>query len=118
MASENLTRLVAGAGDGGRPCERRAEGKSIVSFVVLMLRRPGQQKKTEGFQYQKAVIRVSCFVKTSELALASAARMVCISHHTTVEARDTTARTSLRLLAVLNVLFKYACARQAACASS
>ena len=34
----------------------------------------------------------------------------CISHHPTVEARDTTARTSLRLLAVLNVLFKYACA--------
>ena len=41
-----------------------------------------------------------------------------ISHHPTVEARDTTARTSLRLLAVLNVLFKYACARQAARASS
>ncbi|MDE0293873.1 MAG: hypothetical protein OXI93_06745 [Bryobacterales bacterium] len=37
-----------------------------------------------------------------------------MSHHPTVEARDTTARTSLRLLAVLNVLFKYACARQAA----
>ena len=35
-----------------------------------------------------------------------------------VEAHDTTARTSLRLLAVLNVLFKYACARQAARASS
>ncbi len=44
--------------------------------------------------------------------------LTCISHHTTVEARDTTARTSLRLLAVLNVLFKYACARQAARASS
>ena len=42
----------------------------------------------------------------------------CISHHPTVEAHDTTARTSLRLLAVLNVLFKYACARQAARASS
>ena len=40
--------------------------------------------------------------------------LACISHHSTVEARDTTARTSLRLLAVLNVLFKYACARQAA----
>ena len=39
-------------------------------------------------------------------------------HHPTVEAHDTTARTSLRLLAVLNVLFKYACARQAARASS
>ena len=37
-----------------------------------------------------------------------------MSHHPTVEARDTTARTSLRLLAVLNVLFKYACTRQAA----
>ncbi|MDE0163878.1 MAG: hypothetical protein OXL36_02165 [Bryobacterales bacterium] len=37
-----------------------------------------------------------------------------MSHHPTVEARDTTARTSLRLLAVLNVRFKYACARQAA----
>ena len=32
-------------------------------------------------------------------------------HHPTVEARDTTARTSLRLLAVLDVLFKYACER-------
>ncbi|MDE0165983.1 MAG: hypothetical protein OXL36_12900 [Bryobacterales bacterium] len=41
-----------------------------------------------------------------------------ISHHSTVEAHDTTAMTSLRLLAVLNVLFKYACARQAARASS
>ncbi|MDE0164048.1 MAG: hypothetical protein OXL36_03920 [Bryobacterales bacterium] len=41
-----------------------------------------------------------------------------MSHHPTVEARDTTARTSLRLLAVLNVRFKYACARQAARASS
>ena len=39
-----------------------------------MLRRPGRKKKTEGLQYQKAlfrtsclkkaVIRVSCFVKT------------------------------------------------------
>ena len=37
-----------------------------------------------------------------------------MSHHPTVEARDTTARTSLRLLAVLNVQFKYACARPAA----
>ena len=45
-------------------------------------------------------------------------RLACIAHHPTVEARDTTARTLLRLLAVLNVLFKYACARQAARASS
>ena len=45
-------------------------------------------------------------------------RLTCISHHPTVEARDKTARTSLRLLAVLDVLFKYACARQAARASS
>ena len=44
--------------------------------------------------------------------------LACISHYPTVEAHDTTARTSLRLLAVLNVLFKYACARQAARASS
>ena len=44
--------------------------------------------------------------------------LACISHHMTAGARDTTARTSLRLLAVLNVLFKYACARQAARASS
>ena len=44
--------------------------------------------------------------------------LACISHHPTVEAHDTTARTSLRLLAVLNVLFKYACARQAARGSS
>ena len=44
--------------------------------------------------------------------------LTCISHHPTVEAQDTTAMTSLRLLTVLNVLFKYACARQAARASS
>ena len=44
--------------------------------------------------------------------------LACISHHPTVEARHMAARTSLRLLAVLNVLFKYACARQAARASS
>ena len=41
-----------------------------------------------------------------------------ISHHTTAEARGMTAMTSLRLLAVLDVLFKYTCARQAARASS
>ena len=44
--------------------------------------------------------------------------LACISHHPTVEARHRAARTSLRLLAVLNVQFKYACARQAARASS
>ena len=60
----------------------------------------------------KAVIRVSCLVFRDPKTLA------CISHHPTVEAHDTTARTSLRLLAVLNVRFKYACARQAARASS
>ncbi|MDE0166292.1 MAG: hypothetical protein OXL36_14465 [Bryobacterales bacterium] len=46
------------------------------------------------------------------------AGLACISQHPTVETHDTTARTSLRLLAVLNVLFKYTCARQAARASS
>ena len=45
-------------------------------------------------------------------------KLACVSHHPTAEARDTNARTSLRLLAVLDVLFKYACARQAARASS
>ena len=45
-------------------------------------------------------------------------RLACISHHPAVEAHDTTAMTSLRLLAVLNVRFKYACARQAARALS
>ncbi|MDE0164301.1 MAG: hypothetical protein OXL36_04300 [Bryobacterales bacterium] len=44
--------------------------------------------------------------------------LACISHHRTAKARHMAARTSLRLLAVLNVLFKYACARQAARASS
>ena len=37
-----------------------------------------------------------------------------ISHQLTVEARDRPAITSLRLLAVLNVLFKYASARRSA----
>ena len=36
------------------------------------------------------------------------------SHHLTAEARDRPAITSLRLLAVLNVLFKYTSARRAA----
>ena len=40
-----------------------------------------------------------------------------ISHRLTVEARDRPAITSLRLLAVLNVLSEYASARQAARAS-
>ena len=38
-------------------------------------------------------------------AHASAGPPACISHHPTVEARDTTARTSLGLLAVLRRLF-------------
>ena len=36
--------------------------------------------------------------------LTSAPGLACLSHYPTAEARDTTARTSLRLLAVLNVL--------------
>ncbi|MDE0165353.1 MAG: hypothetical protein OXL36_09670, partial [Bryobacterales bacterium] len=49
--------------------------------------------------------------RTRDLSSASPPRtLACISHHSTVEARDTTAMASLRLLAVLNVLFKYACA--------
>ena len=44
----------------------------------------------------------------------SVARLARISHHLTVEARNRPAITALRLLAVLNVLFKYASARRAA----
>ena len=55
---------------------------------------------------------------TEEAAALTRRLLACISHHPTAEAHDTTAMTSLRLLAVLNVLFKYACARQAARASS
>ena len=40
-----------------------------------------------------------------------APRLTRISHQLTVEARDRPAITSLRLLTVLNVLFKYASAR-------
>ena len=40
--------------------------------------------------------------------------LACISHHPTAEARHTATMTSLRLLAVLDVLFKYACSHQAA----
>ena len=40
--------------------------------------------------------------------------LTCISHHLTAEARNRTAITALRLLAVLNVLFEYASARRAA----
>ena len=52
--------------------------------------------------------------RSAKLSASLTEGLTCISHHPTVEARDTTAMTSLRLLAVLNVLFKYACARQAA----
>ena len=61
---------------------------------------------------QRLVVRYQLVVKTIGGGL------TCISHHPTVEAHDTTAMTSLRLLGVLNVLFKYACARQEARASS
>ena len=44
--------------------------------------------------------------------------LTCISHHLMADARDKTAMTSLRLLAVLDCTAKYACARQAARASS
>ena len=62
------------------------------------------------FPYPIARVHLFCFACIRVLA--------CISHHPTAEARDRAARTSLRLLVVLNVLFKYACARQAARASS
>ena len=45
------------------------------------------------------------------LARFSHQRLARISHQLTVEARDRPAITSLRLLTVLNVLFKYASAR-------
>ena len=38
-------------------------------------------------------------------------KLARISHHLTAEARDKTAITSLRLLTVLDVLYKYASAR-------
>ena len=41
-------------------------------------------------------------------------RLTRFSHHLTVEARHRPAITALRLLAVLNVLFKYTSARRAA----
>ena len=44
-------------------------------------------------------------------------RLACIAHQLTAEARDSSVITSLRLPAVLTVLFKYASARQAARAS-
>ena len=62
----------------------------------------------------KELIRVAPPQERGELGRT----LACISHHPTVEAHGTTAMTSLRLLAVLNVLIKYACARQAARASS
>ena len=43
--------------------------------------------------------------------------LACISHHLTAEARNRPAITSLRLVAVLNVLSEYASARQPARAS-
>ena len=48
---------------------------------------------------------------TSAAAGLSRLGLARISHQLTVEARDRPAITSLRLLTVLNVLFKYASAR-------
>ncbi|MDE0163776.1 MAG: hypothetical protein OXL36_01655 [Bryobacterales bacterium] len=60
---------------------------------------------------------VQVIIRNSSLTVPPTS-LTCFSHHPTAEARHTAARTSLRLLAVLNVLVKYACARQAARASS
>ncbi len=51
---------------------------------------------------------------TPETNAAAVRALARISHHLTVEARNKPAITALRLLAVLNVLFKYASARRAA----
>ena len=66
--------------------------------------------------YREHLVALHGFIKKTRATPAT--DLACISHHPTVEARHMAARTSLRLLAVLNVLFKYACARQAARASS
>ena len=49
-------------------------------------------------------MRTDCSAKPC----ARGARLARFSHHLTVEARNRPAITALRLLAVLNVLFKYA----------
>ena len=66
--------------------------------------------------YREHLVALHGFIKKTRAT--SEADLACISHHLTAEARHMAAMTSLRLLAVLNVLFKYACARQAARTSS
>ncbi len=63
-----------------------------------------------GFTQQ----RVSSCWRHLFAAVACRGRLARISHHLTVEARNKPAITALRLLAVLNVLFKYTSARRAA----
>ena len=54
---------------------------------------------------------LSCLLSHSLASGLEHPALTRISHQLTVEARDRPAITSLRLLTVLNVLFKYASAR-------
>ena len=66
---------------------------------------PGLRYGTAGLEARRKAVRQQA---------TEPGTLTRISHHLTVEARDKPAITALRLLAVLNVLFKYASARRAA----
>ena len=93
-----------------------ATATPLTYLVVNTLKRAeGVDVFDEGVNFNPFQARVVSTGKVSEVTFC---RLTCISHYPTVEARHMAAMTSLRLLAVLNVLFKYTCARQAARASS
>ena len=97
-------------------CTRPPLGNTVefVQTGPLLLSVAADGPPAEAAAPNKKIIEIAASRRMHEFMSFSLAR---ISHRLTSKAHDRPAITSLRLLAVLTVLFKYASARQAARAS-
>jgi hypothetical protein len=69
-------------------------------------------KTRSGAEYAPVAEQIILIqVSTSERPSAPTPRLTRISHQLSAAARDKAVSTSLRLLTMLDILFKYACAR-------
>ena len=75
------------------------------------MHRAGEMVRSIGFYYRSGVENGRSYGYVAGENGWSCLRLARISHHLTAEARDKPIITSLRLLTVLTVLFKYASAR-------